>query len=298
MHPKACLASTAAEAARVLGGDQAFAEAYDLLYESWGELDENELYVQLADRLGFDQEQFTTVVNSEPVAERIVEDFELSQRVGLQATIAAEAARALGGKEAFQKARDALLDWPEELGDGFHDKLADRLGLDRERLAAAMESQTLEARVAEDVEAVRKIGVPGAKAAKAARLLGGTRAFWKAHDLLFDSQKELGRDEFYRELADRLGFDRQRFVQTMQSEAVAKRILQDIDLAREIGMRGTPSLYISGRHVPSLAREQDVFWQEVKRRYDYTLRARQRKQAEAQKQQHEHKRPSDTTSEQ
>ena len=121
-------------------------------------------------------------------------------------------------------------------------------------------------------------------------------AFWKAHDLLFDSQKELGRDEFYREVADQLGFDRERFVQTMKSKAVAKRILQDIDLAKKIGMRGTPSLYISGRHVPSLAREQDVFWQEVKRRYDSTLKARQRKQAHAHKHRQEHKQPSDATS--
>jgi len=123
------------------------------------------------------------------------------------------------------------------------------------------------------------------KAAEAARLLGGNDAFWEAHDLLFASQSKLSKPEFYLEMADELGLDRREFIETMKSEEVDERIQGDIQTATQIGLRATPSVYISGRLVPTLARQQDVFWQEVKRIYGRLLRARLRQQARARQQQ-------------
>jgi len=120
-----------------------------------------------------------------------------------------------------------------------------------------------------------------AAASEAARILGGTDAFWKAHDLLFASQAKLGKREFYLEFANQLGLDRKKFVETLASDEVASRIKEDIDLAKKIKMRGTPSLYVSGRKVPSFARSQDIFWQEVKRRYDRLLEMRKERAKKA-----------------
>ena len=119
------------------------------------------------------------------------------------------------------------------------------------------------------------------QAAEAARILGGNDMFWQVHDLLFDSPKaQLALDAFYIQLAEQLGFDPNEFAEVMDSEEVQARIAEDIEVAKDVGLRGTPAVYLSGRHVPSLAREQEVFWQEVKRRYDILLKSRQQKRAE------------------
>lgn len=100
-------------------------------------------------------------------------------------------------------------------------------------------------------------------AAKAAGTLGGVEAFWKAHDLVFESQAEVVDDRFYLDLAAKLGFDSGEFLATMNAPGIIERIRQDIDLAIHIGLRGTPAVYTEGQPMPNLAREQDV---EVKRR--------------------------------
>jgi protein-disulfide isomerase len=110
-------------------------------------------------------------------------------------------------------------------------------------------------------------------AVEAARLLGGTDAFWKAHDLLFASQDRLRDDRFYSEMAQQLGLDQAQFAEALTSPGVLERIDEDIELAVRIGLRGTPAVYVEGRLVPSLAREQDVFWEEIKRRFDRRRRS-------------------------
>ncbi len=120
-------------------------------------------------------------------------------------------------------------------------------------------------------------------AAEAARTLGGADAFWRAHDLLFASQDRLRDGSFYMDLADRLGLDEEQFVEAWASEAVMERISEDIELAMAINLRGTPAVYIEGRHVPSLSREQDVFWKEISRRYEYRLRARRHRRTSSMK---------------
>jgi len=119
-----------------------------------------------------------------------------------------------------------------------------------------------------------------AAAAEAARTIGGNDAFWKAHDLLFAAQKDLGKSEFYLNLADQLGIPQRQFIDTMKSPAVVARLKEDIELGKQIGLRGTPSVFLSSRLVPSISRDQDEFWKEVKRRYDAILAARA-KQKEA-----------------
>ena len=100
-----------------------------------------------------------------------------------------------------------------------------------------------------------------AKAAEAARLQGGSEAFWKAHDALFSAgdAKQLAKFD-YRKLASDLGLDPDRFLADMQSQGVSARIAEDIELANKLGITGTPAVFVSERLVPKIAMTQVHFW--------------------------------------
>ncbi|UCD75380.1 MAG: DsbA family protein [Phycisphaerales bacterium] len=95
-------------------------------------------------------------------------------------------------------------------------------------------------------------------AAEAARLLGGAGAFERMHCLLFEHQAEL-KPELYDELAVEAGLDPDAFRRAMQSEQVRQVVRDDIALAEELGVNGTPTLFLDGRRVPHLCRTP-VFW--------------------------------------
>jgi len=121
-----------------------------------------------------------------------------------------------------------------------------------------------------------------ARAAEAVHLLGGNEGFWKAHDLLFEL-RSAGDKLDYRDLARRLGHDPQRFVETMDSQAVIDRISEDIELAKKIGVDATPALFLSGRRVPRLAVRQPLFWRTAQAHLNRILQAKARQQDQAQK---------------
>ncbi len=84
-----------------------------------------------------------------------------------------------------------------------------------------------------------------ARAALAAMKQG---KFWEMHDALFaDQQSGLDRDEILR-LARELGLDEKKFVADMDSEAVADAVNVDRKQAEKLDLRGTPMIYINGRH--------------------------------------------------
>ncbi|MCZ6699452.1 MAG: thioredoxin domain-containing protein [Planctomycetota bacterium] len=114
-------------------------------------------------------------------------------------------------------------------------------------------------------EHVKRLGhqnaCDAAYAAEAARILGGTEAFWKMHDLLFGSGDELGKIP-YRELADRIGLDVDHFVREMRGETVRRIVESDIALANTLGVTGTPTLFLDGRRVTRLC-QTPRFWEAV-----------------------------------
>jgi protein-disulfide isomerase/uncharacterized membrane protein len=133
-----------------------------------------------------------------------------------------------------------------------------------------------------------------ARAAEAARIQGGSEAFWKAHDILFKAAgyKLLAKLD-YRKVAEQLGLNPDRFVADMNSDAVTRRIAEDVKLAKALRIRGTPAIFILGkkvkevspetgiplahtgppetlwdaREVPRAARMQIEFWKEAHRRF-------------------------------
>jgi protein-disulfide isomerase-like protein with CxxC motif len=75
-HPNACEAARAAEAARVMGGNEMFWRMADRLYknqEALGKID----YGDLATEIGLDAEEFRKTMESKPVYQRVDEDIAL-----------------------------------------------------------------------------------------------------------------------------------------------------------------------------------------------------------------------------
>ena len=103
-----------------------------------------------------------------------------------------------------------------------------------------------------------------ARAAEAARLQGGNEVFWKAHDLLFASRKKLSTLD-YRKFAEELGLDSDRFLQDMDSDAVKDRITEDIEQARKLGLKATPSIFLGGKKIRTYTLYNKQFMDEVKK---------------------------------
>jgi protein-disulfide isomerase/uncharacterized membrane protein len=97
----------------------------------------------------------------------------------------------------------------------------------------------------------------GARALEAARLQG---KFWQLRDWLLPRRESLGVVN-WSEAATELAMDADRFLKDMQSAQVTRRIGQDSSLARKLGVRGTPGVYLNGRLVSRLMRRSAGFWE-------------------------------------
>lgn len=81
-------------------------------------------------------------------------------------------------------------------------------------------------------------------AAKAAWAAGQQDQFWLYHDGLFAFQEKLGED-YYVELADQIGLDVEQFNRDRNSPEAAAAATQDTELARQLGLGGTPSFLMT-----------------------------------------------------
>ena len=90
-----------------------------------------------------------------------------------------------------------------------------------------------------------------ARAAEAARMQGGPKAFWNAHDLLFEwaQSKRLGEMGFP-DLVRSLNLDPDRFAADMGAEQVTRRIQEDVEWAHSLGTRTTPRHAGRGKSSP------------------------------------------------
>ena len=73
-------------------------------------------------------------------------------------------------------------------------------------------------------------------------------AFWPYHDLLFDNQGDLSRDNLLR-FADQVGLDRSAFEQCIAGEAVRREVERDVAEATRLEIKSTPTLFINNRTV-------------------------------------------------
>jgi len=83
-------------------------------------------------------------------------------------------------------------------------------------------------------------------AAVAAMAAGEQGKFWEFHDRLF--QDYAGIDEAkIQQIAEALGLDTKRFEAAKRSPQVLGVINRDLREAQELGVRGTPTIYVNGR---------------------------------------------------
>jgi len=86
-------------------------------------------------------------------------------------------------------------------------------------------------------------------AAEAVRRIGGIDAFLAYSDLLFDRGRRLDAS-MLTPLAQQAGIgDLDAFETLRQSQPVADRVIEDMRLARRLGIRATPAVYLDGRRV-------------------------------------------------
>jgi protein-disulfide isomerase len=86
-------------------------------------------------------------------------------------------------------------------------------------------------------------GEPAARAAIAAMSQG---KFWELHDRLFANRDHLEPSDID-SYAKELGLDMRKFHEDMQSKATTDRIDRDKKLGNDVGVQGTPTIFINGR---------------------------------------------------
>jgi protein-disulfide isomerase len=93
--------------------------------------------------------------------------------------------------------------------------------------------------------------MPASKAAVAAQRQG---KYWEMHDKLFANQQALQPDNF-KQYAQELGLDVAKFEQDMNSPEVQAQIAEDMALAKQAGVGGTPTLFVAGKRVQNRSLE-------------------------------------------
>ncbi len=88
-------------------------------------------------------------------------------------------------------------------------------------------------------------GEPAARATIAAMNQG---KFWKMHEMLFANQERLAPTDLERYAKD-LGLNLDQFRQDMKGDMASSRIEKDKKQGEELGLQGTPLLFINGREV-------------------------------------------------
>lgn len=101
---------------------------------------------------------------------------------------------------------------------------------------------------------------PAAKAALAANKQG---KFWEFHDAFFANQQKLG-PAFFEQKAKDLGLDMDRFKKDMESPELDKQVDEEMALAQQHGVMGTPGFIVGGVAVKG-ARPPEYFDQIIQR---------------------------------
>jgi len=103
------------------------------------------------------------------------------------------------------------------------------------------------------------------QAAMAALAAGRQDKFWEFHDELFKNYNRLNEQKF-QEIATQLGLDQTKFAEHQKSPVEAARIRQDYEEGLNLGVRGTPTLFINGKKLKNRSMEniEAIIQQELK----------------------------------
>lgn len=101
----------------------------------------------------------------------------------------------------------------------------------------------------------------------AALAAGRQDKFWEFHDELFKNYNRLN-DQKIQEIGTLLGLDQTKFEEHQKSPVEAARIQQDYEEALDLGVRGTPTVFINGRKLKdrSMKNMEAIINEELKAR--------------------------------
>lgn len=122
-----------------------------------------------------------------------------------------------------------------------------------------------------------------AYAVEAAHAVGGQAAARRMHDAIIEKYAEVKKPNFaaggYERFARECSLDVAQFQAAFQSPEVRRIVLQDIELAKGMGITGTPTVFFDGRRLfnNSLQTNNMHFWRALARR-QLAAAARQREQ--------------------
>ena len=105
-----------------------------------------------------------------------------------------------------------------------------------------------------------------AKSAMAALAAGNQGKFWEFHDRLFENYERID-DQKIREIARELGFNVDEFAKQTTDSKIVSRIRQDIQDGSRAGVKGTPTVFVNGRHLRNRSLEgfQDLIDDELEK---------------------------------
>ncbi|MBI1847151.1 MAG: thioredoxin domain-containing protein [Candidatus Rokubacteria bacterium] len=83
-------------------------------------------------------------------------------------------------------------------------------------------------------------------AAEAARCAGELGQYWPYHDRLFERQPAFEREQLI-QYATELGLAREPFVRCLDERRFAAAVQRDVEQARALGVRSTPTFVVNGR---------------------------------------------------
>ena len=98
-------------------------------------------------------------------------------------------------------------------------------------------------------------------ASEAALAAGAQGKFWMMHDLLFENQRKLKRDDLIA-YAKQLGLNVDQFTSDLDTHKYKAQVDQDLAEGKALGVRGTPNFFINGRKI-SGAQPFDVFKEKI-----------------------------------
>ncbi len=101
-----------------------------------------------------------------------------------------------------------------------------------------------------------------ARAAEAARLVGGDEAFWKMHDALYGEGVRLVERPYVR-LAKEIGLDEEAFRKAMADPASLRRIQAHIQAGAELDIQGTPTILLNGKLLRRGGWNSDALWESL-----------------------------------
>lgn len=96
-------------------------------------------------------------------------------------------------------------------------------------------------------------------AALAARCAGAQDRYWAMHEQLFTNQQRWAADQtpedLFADYADRIGLDTGAFEECYSERRFLNRIMASRAYGRELGVGGTPTIYVNGRKTDSYSYE-------------------------------------------